>query len=116
MVLSIQQGLVMEKLFTNPFATAFAVGLIPCPGVVMVMLFAVSLNLTDLGVFLGSCIAIGMASTITLIVLAGMSGKAAVLRLSSRHKKAHNILENSIETIAGLLVASLGIILLFANL
>lgn len=104
------------KLFTNPFVTAFAVGLIPCPGVVMVMLFAISLNLTGLGVFLGSCIAIGMASTITLIVLAGMSGKAAVLRLSSRNKKAHNILKNSIETIAGLLVASLGIILLFANL
>lgn len=103
-------------LSTNPFATAFAVGLIPCPGVVMVMLFAISLNLTGLGVFLGTCIAMGMASTITLIVLAGISGKAAILKLSDRKERLRNILEFSIETAAGLLVASLGLILLLANL
>lgn len=105
-----------ERLLSNPFATAFAVGLVPCPGVVMVMLFAVSLNLTGLGVFLGFCIALGMASTITLIVLAGMYGKSAILRLSSRKERLRDILEYSIQTAAGLLVASLGIILLLANL
>ena len=103
-------------LFENPLATAFAVGLIPCPGVVMVMLFAISLNLTGLGIFLGSCIAAGMASTITLIVIAGMSGKSAILKLSGRHKKLQGVLEYSIETIAGLIIASLGLILLLANL
>lgn len=102
--------------FSNPYLTAFSVGLVPCPGVVMVMLFAISLNLTGLGVFLGICIALGMASTITLIVFLGMSGKTAALSLSSRSQIAHNILENSIETTAGFLVASLGLILLLANL
>ncbi len=103
-------------LFANPFATAFSVGLIPCPGVVMVMLFAISLGLTGLGIFLGVCIAAGMASTITLIVLAGMSGKSFILRLSDRQKRLRYILEYSIETLAGLLVASLGLVLLLANL
>lgn len=100
--------------FFNPYITAFSVGLIPCPGVVMVMLFAVSLNLTRLGIFLGFCIAVGMASTITVTVLLGMSGKAAALRLSRHNRSA--VLEYSIETLAGLLVASLGFILLLANL
>ncbi len=103
-------------LFTNPFATAFAIGLVPCPGVVMVMLFAISLNLTGLGIVLGVCIAAGMASTITLVVLAGMSGKAAVLKLSDQNSKRHRLLENAMESISGLLVASLGLILLLANI
>ncbi|WP_321492136.1 hypothetical protein [uncultured Desulfobacter sp.] len=100
----------------GPFATAFAVGLIPCPGVVMVMLFAISLNLNGLGILLGFCITAGMASTITLVILAGMSGKSVILKLSGRQEKLRYIVENSIETIAGFLVATLGVILLLANL
>lgn len=103
-------------LFASPVLTAFAVGLIPCPGVVMVMLFAISLNLTGLGIFLGSFIAMGMASTITLIVLGGTSGKAAILKLSGHNVRLKRNLENSIETISGLIVASFGFILLMANL
>lgn len=103
-------------LFTTPFTTAFVIGLIPCPGVVMVMLFAISLNLTWLGIFLGAMIAAGMASTITLTVLIGMSGKVAALKLISHNSRLRNIIKNSIETLAGLLVASLGFILLLANI
>jgi len=112
----VEDGQKQNWVFTNPFATAFAVGLIPCPGVVMVMLFAISLDLTGLGIFLGACIALGMASTITVIVLGGTSGKAAVLKLSGHNMRVHGIVENSIETLAGLMVASLGFILLLANL
>lgn len=65
---------------------------------------------------MGSCIAVGMASTITLIVLAGMSGKSVILKLPGRQEKLQDIVENSIETIAGLLVVTLGLILLLANL
>lgn len=102
-------------LFTGPFATAFAVGLIPCPGVVMVMLFALSLNLNGLGILLGSCITAGMASTITLVIIAGMSGKSVILKLSGRQEKLRYIVKNWIETIAGLLVGTLGLIMLLAN-
>jgi len=104
------------RLFANPFATALAVGMVPCPGVVMVMLFAISLNLTGLGIVLGLCIAAGMASTITLVVLAGMSGKAAVLKLSDHNSRLYRLLGNAMESISGLIVAALGFILLIANL
>ncbi len=104
------------KLFVNPFITAIAVGIIPCPGVVMVMLFAISLDLTWLGILLGITISLGMASTVTLIVMAGMSGKAAVLSLASSHSRIFTTLEYVIETTAGLLVACLGFILLSTSL
>lgn len=109
-------GLKQPIFFASPFATAFAVGIIPCPGVVMVMLFAISMNLTGLGIFLGTCIALGMATTITVIVLVGMSGKAAALRLVNHQTQAYQIIENSIETAAGLLILVFGLILLLANL
>ncbi|WP_299976603.1 hypothetical protein [Desulfobacula sp.] len=104
------------KLFANPFITAIAVGIIPCPGVVMVMLFAISMDLTWLGILLGTTISFGMASTITLIVMAGMSGKVAVLSLASNHSRILTILEYMIEAMAGLLVACLGFILLSTSL
>ena len=103
-------------LSQKPFITAFLVGIVPCPGVVMLMLFSISLKFTGLGVFLGLYISAGMASTITLIVLAGMSGKSAVLKLSGCNTRLQGILSHTIETISGLIVASLGFILLFACL
>ena len=101
---------------SNPYLTAFAVGLIPCPGVVMVMLFSISMNLTVLGIFLGASIAAGMASTITLIVLMGISGKAMSLKCIPSEGRLQKIVLNSFETLAGVLVAFLGITLLLANL
>lgn len=98
------------------FAAAFAVGLIPCPGVVMVMLFAISLNLTGLGILLGACIAAGMATTITGITLAAMSGKAAALRLTANNTKCYRVLETTIELVAGSVVMILGVTFLLANL
>lgn len=105
-----------SKLFVNPFITAIAVGIIPCPGVIMVMLFAISMDLTWLGILLGTTISLGMASTITLIVMAGMSGKTAVLALASNHSKMLSLLEHTIEAVAGLLMACLGFILLSTSL
>lgn len=98
------------------YAAAVAVGLVPCPGVVMVMLFAISLQLTWLGILLGLCIAAGMASTITLIILAAMSGKTAVLRLTGGNQARARIFEIGIEILAGLGVALLGATFLLANL
>lgn len=101
------------RIKASPFLTAFAVGLVPCPGVVMVMLFSISMGFTGLGIFLGSFIALGMAFTITLIILLGMSGKAAILKASG--PGLGNRLAPVIETLAGIMVAALGIMCLLAN-
>jgi len=101
-----------KQQFTNPFITAVAVGMIPCPGVVLVMLFAISMNFISLGILLGATISFGMASTITLIVIAGMAGKTALLSLSFGHSKILTTLELIIQAVAGLLMVCLGSILL----
>lgn len=50
----------LPKTHGSYWATAVAIGMVPCPGVVIVALFSVSLGLLDLGVILGLAISLGM--------------------------------------------------------
>ena len=88
--------------------------MIPCSGVVMVMLFTLSMKLIGLGIMLGITISLGMALTITCVVLMVMSGKAVSLGMVERHGSFALTMENLIEAIAGLMVASLGLLFLAA--
>ena len=98
----------------GPLLSALVVGMIPCPGVVIIMLFALSMKLVGLGIMLGITISIGMALTITCVVVLVISGKAISLGIVARYGSLAITIENLIETIAGLLVASLGLLFLAA--
>lgn len=100
------------KRQTGLLITAAAVGMVPCPGVVMVMLFALSLELVGLGILLGLAITLGMALTITLIVLVAVYGK----KLSLGIVKLGPRFDHAIQTLAGFAVALLGGVLLLATL
>jgi ABC-type nickel/cobalt efflux system permease component RcnA len=92
----------------GPLATALVVGMIPCPGVVMVMLFALSLDLLALGVFLAGAIALGMSVTITAIVLITVAGKKMAIVLAAQHSGLIRHFEYAIHAVAGLAIALLG--------
>ena len=101
-----------DVAFTHPFITAFTVGIIPCPGVIMVMLFAMSIGMLWLGIILGAVISVGMALTISCVVMAGMSGKAAILATTSNSTGLMTRIEHGIEITAGLALACIGGVLL----
>jgi ABC-type nickel/cobalt efflux system permease component RcnA len=103
-----------KRRLYGPLLSALMVGMIPCSGVVMVMLFALSMKLVGLGIMLGITISLGMALTITCTVVMVMSGKAVSLGVVGRHSNLAITMENLIETIAGLMVASLGLLFLAA--
>jgi len=65
----------LKKTKRGLLGMALVVGMIPCPGVMMVMLFSLSLNMIALGLLLAVSITIGMAMTITAVVIIGLSGK-----------------------------------------
>lgn len=98
----------------GPLLSALLVGMIPCSGVVMVMLFALSMKLVGLGIMLGITISMGMALTITCIVVMVISGKAVSLGMVGRYGNLAITMEKLIEIIAGLMVASLGSLFLAA--
>ena len=105
-----------SEKYTNPVLLAFIVGCIPCPGVVMVMLFALSMDLITLGIILGITISIGMALTLSIVALIAISGKFVSFIAISKNSKQALFIENGIEIFAGLLLMTLGILFLGANL
>jgi nickel/cobalt exporter len=97
-------------------AAALIIGIIPCPGVIMVTLLAVSMGLPTLGILLGICITIGMTVTISAVVILGMAGKKILIkRLESMPGRAQTF-EKAIRGISGLLVTTLGIFLLVSTM
>ena len=79
------------------------------------MLFAMTMNLTGLGIILALCIAAGMAVTITLVVILAMYGKGLTLKVLGRDSRLAKRIELGIEATAGLLVAALGGLLLIGT-
>ncbi len=100
------------RKYTDFVFLAFVTGCIPCPGVVMVMLFTLSMDLITLGIILGITISIGMALTVSVFVLIVISGKIASITAISKNSKWTVIIEYGIEIFAGLLLMTLGILFL----
>ncbi len=105
-----------SEKYTNPVLLALVVGSIPCPGVIMVMLFTLSMDLIALGIILGITISIGMALTVSIVVSIAISGKLASLTAISKNSKRAVLIEYGIEVFAGLLLMILGTLFLGANL
>jgi len=103
-----------KRYLNSPLLSALVVGMIPCPGVVMVMLFALSMNLVGLGIMLGVTLSLGMAITITCVVVMGILGKTALLETVAGNGGLVITLEYLIETIAGLMITCLGLLFLTA--
>ena len=95
-------------------AAALIVGGIPCPGVVLVMLFALSMNMTGLGLVLAFALSLGMAVTISIVVAAGLAGKKIILGSMQKHANFARAAEHIIEITASVLLMLLGGIFLAA--
>jgi len=95
---------------------ALAVGMIPCPGVVLVMLFCLSLNTIGLGLLLAFSLTLGMAITISAVGVLALAGKNIALgALEHRHRLAE-IFQRGIETAGALSVTVLGLLFLAATI
>ena len=89
---------------------AVTVGVVPCPGVIMVLLFCLSLNLLGLGLWLAFFISLGMAATISLVVVSVVFGRGLSLRRVSETRIA--AVEKIIGLVSGLAITALGLFFL----
>ncbi|QTA87168.1 nickel/cobalt transporter [Desulfonema magnum] len=105
-----------EESRKGPVVMALILGMVPCPGVVLVMLFSLSLNMPGLGVLLALSLTLGMAVTISAVVVAALASKNFVLGSLERRQRLTHTIELITETTTALLVTSLGLIFLAATL
>lgn len=87
-------------------AWAVTVGLVPCPAVVMVMLFCLSMDAIILGLLLAACISIGMAITISFVVITIVMGKSGVLSVVSKNYATR--IEGTIGLLSGAAISIFG--------
>jgi len=93
---------------------ALAVGMVPCPAVVMVMLFCLSMDLLNLGLLLAASIALGMAATISTVVIVVVLGKAGTLQVIPKNRV--ELIERILGIIVGMAVTLFGSVFLIASL
>jgi len=93
---------------------AVAVGIVPCPGVTMVLLFCLSMDALLLGLFLAACISLGMAVTISAFVIAASQGKGLMLSILSKGGLPR--LEHVFGALSGIAAAALGGVFLASSL
>ena len=104
------------KKHRYPLAIALTVGMVPCPGVVLIMLFCLSLNLIGLGMLLAFSVSLGMAVTISAVGVATLVGKSLALGALERRRSLAETIERILETTAALIVMTLGLIFLSVTL
>lgn len=97
-----------------PLATA--VGVVPCPGVVIIMLFALSFNLLAIGVMMSFLMALGMAVSISVAGLLSILGQESLLKGFSGKGKAQRLIQNGLKILGSLLMIGFGCLLLAGTL
>jgi len=92
----------------SKYAIAFGVGIVPCPGVMSIVLFCIMLKKYLLGIFAAVSMSLGMGLTISVV------GILAIII----NQKSKNMLKNKsfiLELLGGVLILGLGIILFYVN-
>ena len=69
------------------FLTALAVGIVPCPGAAMILLFSLTLGILPAGLGAMVCIAIGMSITTSMFAVAAITLKAHFLTLAEANRR-----------------------------
>ncbi len=95
-----------------PFA--IAVGMIPCTGAVIVLLFSISMGILGIGIISTLCMALGMATTISLVGVSTILAKKGITKSIINRPKVNTVLQTTLSIIGALLITLFGI-LLFTN-
>lgn len=100
----------------NVLAMSVLLGLVPCPGVVLVLLFCLSLGIFGVGLLMAFFQTLGMALTISTVTIVVTGGRKGFTSLFSKHERAAFVLEHGLELAASLAVLGLGIFFLHGTI
>ena len=103
--------LTSNRELTASVAPAVFIGMIPCPGVVLAVLFCLSMDMTGFGIILAIAVTLGMSVTLSAVVLAAMAGKSLILTTLSRKPEFLHHAADVVEALAGLALAVISFLL-----
>lgn len=95
----------------NLLPLALAVGLVPCPGAVLILLFAISMEIINIGVVLTAFYSLGMGITISTVGAVTILTRKGVITSLKSHERAQNFIHHGIEFIGAILIFLIGLLL-----
>jgi ABC-type nickel/cobalt efflux system permease component RcnA len=97
-------------------ATAAAVGIRPCSGAILVLLFTLANHVFLVGVLATLLMGLGVALTLSVMGAATVGARVAIGSLVSGHSRLGHVAARAMSIGAGALLLLLGLLLLFASL
>jgi nickel/cobalt exporter len=98
--------------FRRAWSAVLAVGIRPCSGAIIVLVFALSQHLYAAGLVSVMAMSLGTAIIVSLLVMLTLSAKSAALRYASSGSHTVERVINGLEMLAALFVTLLGFTLL----
>jgi ABC-type nickel/cobalt efflux system permease component RcnA len=95
---------------------SFAVGLIPCSGAVLILVYALANGLLVAGILMTLCIAVGMAMTLSVIGIAAVYARARAVGAPEATEARRPRVRMALDLLGPLIVTLFGAILLAATL
>ena len=100
----------------NIFSVALAVGIVPCPGAVLILLFSLSMGILAIGVLLTLVMAAGMAVSISAVASLAILTRQGLTRIVPVNSKAARILQSGLRLSGSLFIFFIGLFLLLGSL
>jgi len=98
--------------FRRGMVAAFAAGLRPCSGAIIVLVFAAAQGIFLIGIGATFAMGLGVAITVTSIALLAVFGKGLAVRLASAMGGRSELMLRGIEVFGALIVIAFGLLLL----
>lgn len=98
----------------NGWPWVVAAGIVPCPGVIMILLFCLSMDAFLLGLILTVSVSLGMAVTISFAAIMVVMGKSGILKLIPEDRML--LIERVLSILFGSALVVLGAVFLLAAL
>ncbi len=101
-----------NRKLQSVFPFSFAVGLIPCTGTTIVLLFSLSLGVLKIGIISTIFMALGMAATISSVGILTTIAKDNVKKILSKRNKPNIVIQRVLSLGGAFMIFVLGTILL----
>jgi len=104
-----------DKGIGSPFVMILSLGLVPCPGAMILLLFFLSIKLLHIGIWMAVCMSAGMALSIALVALLGLGTKNALFNVPHRQGTIQRALLSLLEIGAPVIIIMIGTFLLYTH-
>lgn len=95
--------------------TAFVTGCVPCPGAALILMFSITQDILIAGLGAMVCMAAGMGATTSLFALFAIASRSTVFRLTAGRRKLFLLSHIILSLSGGLMILSIGFLLLLGQ-